>query len=343
MVNFQIADVSDIKNAKSVEIIEEWTGLDCVVIHLDAPVTSAIVKKLKGVGKKLGIKIMTMTTQEFDLFEAEMNKIIDEFMEKHPDTPDITAVEFDQWAAMMIAVPDIKDNHHTFMEASEPEPEKPAIVQASAIITDAIKLVSNNPNVKPEPRRMYSQEEVDKKVEEALAPLYETLARFEKLFDKMNEEAERQGAAKHEPPVVEDVPEEPTAEEVVFGLRARYAALDTERKEAHAKWIKALRDRDKEATKIHRERYDQICDEQIKIEADPTFRTKCADILYGTADATRNYGHRTVDAVADAMHKAVDMTANGIDKVGKMVDKKDRLVTEAAEIIVPEAPKPIAD
>lgn len=352
MLNIDVAMVSDLVNMKRPEIVKQWSGMDAAVVCLDRQISQKTNSKIKAVAGEVGIRVMTITTQELDLFEAEMTVAMDSAMEKNPELTDLDDLGVNYWVCMMKAVPEINDYEHSFFTPTKPYgPEQPAepkvkemptsplstlgaVVQASAMVTDTIKLVSDNPQVEKEPRKMYSQSQVDEIVDKAVtaatAPLYETLKRFEVIFDKMNEEAELQGAAKNEPPALTVVTEEllPEPVDLSYGLRARHAAIVTERSEVHDKWMAALRDRDKEAQKMYRERFDALSDERKKIEADPTFRSTCADLLHAGADSTRKYGHKTVDAVADVMHKAVDITANSMDKVGNMVDKKDRLTTD---------------
>ncbi|MNO80629.1 hypothetical protein D3C76_718420 [compost metagenome] len=171
--------------------------------------------------------------------------------------------------------------------------------------------------------KTYTQAQVDKMIEKALEGPLAAIKRMEDMLNKMTAPAEQA-------PVVEEAPatEQPVEDGLVLGMKAQYAAICTERTEVYALWMKALRDRDKEAEKKHEARYNELSDARKKLEADPTFRTKAADMLHGTANVTRKYGHKTVDAVADVMHKGVDLTAKGFDKLGNMVDKKDRLVSD---------------
>lgn len=174
-------------------------------------------------------------------------------------------------------------------------------------------------NAKEEKEKMYTRKEVDKMIEQALATPMAAIKRMEEMLNKMSE------PAKQEAPVEETAPVAEPEENIEFGLRAKYAAICTERTEVYAKWMQALRNRNKDEEKVLEARYNELSNARKDMEADPTFRTRCADLLHGTASATRKYGHKTVDVVADVMHKGVDLTAKGLDKLGNMVDKKDRL------------------
>lgn len=322
----QIANTSDLVSAKTKEIVSLWMGLDTVVLNLDQALSQRTLGKIQNAAGQCGIRVLMIDADEFKAFEVEMEARMDAAIAANPGYTDLDDLQIDYWDCIIKAVPEIEDYKHRMFT---PDSEKPPV--------NPIELVSNNPNGGGEVRRMFTQHDVDRAIEAATAPLYETLKRFETLFDQMNAEAERQKldqAAKHEPPQPDDILPTPVVDET-YGLRARHAAIVTERSEVHDKWMKALRERDKDAQKMYRERFDALSDERKKIEADPTFRTQCADIIHAGADSTRKYGHKTVDAVADVMHKAVDITANSMDKVGNMVDKKDRLTTEATIVNKP--------
>lgn len=170
---------------------------------------------------------------------------------------------------------------------------------------------------------MYTQDQVNAMIADAVKAAIEAtqkdmMAKFEAMMPKKEEEVKP--AAELQPTLEETA--------IELGLRARYEAIVVQRKEIHAKWMEAIKTRNKEDEKKYEAEYNTLSDERKKLEADPTFRTKCADLLHGTADATRKYGHKAVDAVADVMHKGVDLTAKGIDKLGNAVDKKDRLESD---------------